>query len=334
MPGRARRRVLPFLLWLAGFYTVWLCLVAGGGYGPMLLEHWQIAVAMLFGSFVAGSTPMGGGTVGFPVLVMLLGELPSMGRDFSFCIQSIGMTSASIWIVCQRIPVDWKILRPALVGVLIGTPAGLAWFAPLVSGSVVKVAFALFWGCFAAVSLLRYRDFVSPGKHTELSAPADLVGGLLCGLAGGITIASITGVGTDMLIFMFLVLVKRTDIRVAIPTSVILMAATSLVGVACQTLAGRLDAGVFPFWLAAAPIVILGAPLGSIAVEYIGRMRMLLFVVLLCVAQLVWTLSIESGKLDAGEWGWVAAGTLALAICLALLDGLGQRLRTLGAARE
>ena len=39
-----------------------------------LVDHWGIALAMAIGSYAAGSTPMGGGTVGFPVLVLLFGE--------------------------------------------------------------------------------------------------------------------------------------------------------------------------------------------------------------------------------------------------------------------
>ena len=40
-----------------------------------------IALAMAIGSYAAGSTPMGGGTVGFPVLVCSLAA-PTLGRDF------------------------------------------------------------------------------------------------------------------------------------------------------------------------------------------------------------------------------------------------------------
>ena len=64
-------RLWPFFLWLGVFYLAWLALVASGGHWAAMLEHWGIAVAMAGGSFVAGSTPMGGGTVGFPILVLL-----------------------------------------------------------------------------------------------------------------------------------------------------------------------------------------------------------------------------------------------------------------------
>ena len=79
--------------------------------GDLLLvigERWGIAVAMAAGSYVAGSTPMGGGTVGFPVLVLLFEHSGAIGRDFAFAIQSIGMVSASIYILTRPSAVTGK----------------------------------------------------------------------------------------------------------------------------------------------------------------------------------------------------------------------------------
>jgi hypothetical protein len=101
----------PFFVWLLAFYTVWTVVVSAGGHWIAVAGHWPIALTMAFGSFVAGSTPMGGGTVGFPVLVLLFGQEATMGRDFSFAVQSIGMTSASIFILCHRLPVETTMLR-------------------------------------------------------------------------------------------------------------------------------------------------------------------------------------------------------------------------------
>ena len=98
---------------------------------------------MTLGSYLAGSTPMGGGTVGFPVLVLLFEQPGSLGRNFGLAIQSIGMVSASIYILCRRQPVDWKLLRPALLGSLIGTPLGCFFVAPFVPDIWVKLTFAV-----------------------------------------------------------------------------------------------------------------------------------------------------------------------------------------------
>ncbi len=58
-----------------------------------------------------------------------------------------------------------------------------------------------------------------------------------------------------MMIYMVLVLWCHADLKIAIPTSVVLMAFTSLVGVGTKLLLGDLQAGTFENWLAAAPVV-------------------------------------------------------------------------------
>ena len=69
-----------------------------------------MALVMIGGSLVAGSTPMGGGTVAFPALVLGFQESPAMARDFGLAIQSVGMTSALLFILLRRIPVESRLL--------------------------------------------------------------------------------------------------------------------------------------------------------------------------------------------------------------------------------
>jgi len=119
-----------WLLWLCAFYATWTFLNVGLGHWRETLAHWPIAVAMAMalGSFVAGSTPMGGGTVGFPVLVLLFDQPAGLGRNFGFVIQSIGMTSASIFILCRRTPIEPRVLRWSLAGSAAGLLAGTSWW--------------------------------------------------------------------------------------------------------------------------------------------------------------------------------------------------------------
>ena len=280
----------PWLVWLVGFYAVWFLVVWTGDHWQPLAEHWGIALAMAIGSYAAGSTPMGGGTVGFPVLVLMFGEEPTLGRDFSFAIQSIGMTSATIFILCRRQPIEWPMLRWAVLGSAIGTPIGVLLLAPLVSGLFIKVLFAVVWCSFGVLHLYRLKEIVrheglAPGAHRF-----DRNAGFLVGLVAGATVSSITGVGVDMVLYAVLVLLCQADLRIAIPTSVIIMTFTSLFGLAAKTLFGSLQPGVFENWLAAAPVVVLGAPLGAFIVNRIGRTSTLLVVSILCVGQFLWTL--------------------------------------------
>jgi uncharacterized membrane protein YfcA len=306
--------LVPFLAWLLLFYLAWLVLVLAGGHLQALLGHWPIAVAMLGGSYVAGSTPMGGGTVGFPVLVMVMDLPATLGRDFSFAVQSVGMTSASIYILSRRQPIEWPMLRAALVGAAIGTPLGILFVAPLASDLTIKLLFATVLCSFGILHLQRIDEITGYHGITPTDLAFDNKAGFIVGLLGSMTIASITGVGVDMMIYMVLVLLCHADLKIAIPTSVILMAFTSLIGISVKLLTGSVQPGTFGNWLAAAPVVALGAPLGALVVNRMGRRPTLLFVSLLCVGQFAWTLVHERSSLT----GWSLAATL-LGVVLFLL---------------
>lgn len=295
----------PFFAWLALFYAGWTALVFYGGYFETVLMHWPMALAMAAGSYVAGSTPMGGGTVGFPVLVLLMDLPATLGRDFSFAIQAVGMTSASIYIFCSGKPLEWPMLRAALPGALIGTPLGILYVAPLASDLFIKLLFASMWCSFGLLHLRRIKEITSYEGMTPHDRSFDHKVGFAVGLLGSVSVASITGVGIDMLIYMVLVLWCHADLKIAIPTSVVLMAFTSLVGVATKLLLGDLQTGTFENWLAAAPVVAVGAPFGALVVSKIGRKPTLIAVSLLCVAQFAWTLVHERNALNA--WNFSAA---------------------------
>ncbi len=286
-----------YLCMLAVFYASWITIVFVHDAWGTVLKGWPIALAMALGSFVAGSTPMGGGTVGFPVLVLGFDFPSSLGRDFSFAIQSVGMVSASAFILVRRQPLEWGMLRPAIVGSALGTPLGLMWVAPAVSGTVVKVAFAVLWASFGLVHLAKMKKILSSNGRRSDSRDFDRRTGFLIGLLGGAFVSSLTGVGVDMLIYTVLVLLCRGDIKVAIPTSVLLMAFTSVVGIFTQAALGRLEDGLSESWLAAAPIVAIGAPFGSLVVDRLGRMTTLVFVSLLCLLQMGWTMHHEYSAL-------------------------------------
>ncbi len=288
-----RSLVIWFVLWLVAFYSAWSFLVFGMGGWADAVAHWHMALAMAFGSYFAGSTPMGGGTVGFPVLVLLFDQPATLGRDFSLAVQSIGMTSASIFILCSRIKVDWTMLAPALLGSLIGTPVGLIWLAPHIPGLVIKLIFAVIWCSFGVLHLMKLNELASYEGINPAAKKARFYTGFGLGLMGGAAVASVTGVGIDMLIYTLLVLVWRADLRIAVPSSVILMAFTSLTGIATQNLLGAVQPGVYANWLAAAPVVALGAPFGAWIVSKMGRKPALLIVSALCLLQFVWTLKSE-----------------------------------------
>ncbi len=313
-----------WFLWLAGFYSVWAWLVFGQGRWEVVKAHWPIAVAMTLGSYVAGSTPMGGGTVGFPILVLLFDLPATLGRDFSFAVQSIGMTSASIFILARRQPLAWAMLKGAMAGSLVGTPLGIFFVAPLIPELWIKIVFAVIWCSFGVLHLYRLGEIASHHGMTDFDERWDFRAGLLLGALAGASVAAVTGVGIDMVLYAALVLLCRADLKIAIPSSVVIMAFTSVLGVLVKNLSTGLQAGAFENWLAAAPIVALGAPLGVFVVSLIGRKPTLLFVAVLCVGQFIWTCFAERIALG------VSGVLMSLAAVILTLLGF-ERLRAWGA---
>ena len=300
-PRKMVRRL--FALWLLAFSGVWLILVVAGAHGAALIRHWPIMVAMALGSYFGSSTPMGGGAIGFPVLVLLLGEPAAVGRDFSFAIQAVGMTSASLYIFARGVRVAWPILGWSLLAGIVVVPLTTVLLVPMLPQLAVKLLFAVIWAGFGIAHYVRWREIEylnGPGAHTPAR---DLTLGLVIGVAGGL-VTGVTGVGINMLLYMVMVMLFRSDAKIAIPTSVLAMAALSLVGIATRALLGGVPAEVYLNWLAAAPIVVLGAPLGAWMVQRLSRSLTLWLVSALCVGQFVWICVHER----------IAGWTLALAI--------------------
>jgi uncharacterized membrane protein YfcA len=317
-------RLWVWFVWLAAFYAVWSWLVFGEDRLAVAVSHWPIALAMALGSYVAGSTPMGGGTVGFPVLVLLFHLPATLGRDFSFAVQSVGMTSATIFILARRQPLAWSMLKGAMLGSLLGTPIGILWLAPWIPGFLIKIVFAVVWCSFGVLHLFRIGEIASHHGMTEFDERWDFRVGLAVGLLAGSTVASVTGVGIDMVLYAALVLLCRADLKIAIPTSVIIMAFTSVVGIAVKAGFAGVQPGVFENWLAAAPVVALGAPLGVFVVELVGRKPTLLLVAVLCVVQFLWMCYSEWASL-----GWIGFLLASAAVGIVLLGF--ERLRSWGA---
>lgn len=316
-------------LWFAGlllFYAAWLGLVWSQNHWQAVMQHWQIAMAMALGSIAAGSTPMGGGTVGFPVLVLGFDMPATLGRDFSFAIQSIGMVSASLFIFARRQAVASSALKGAVFGSLAGTPLGIVLLAPIIPELWTKLIFAVLWASFGLFHLYRINEITAHTGLRILGRWWDFSSGALLGFVASLSVVAVTGVGVDMFIYTFLVLVCRADLKIAIPTSVVIMAFTSLVGVAIKTATTGMVPGVYEYWLAAAPIVALGAPLGVFFVSHFGRKPIVLVVAILCFFQYLWTCFTEYRHLGV-------AGVGVSLLLIAALLGVFERLRRLGGLR-
>jgi uncharacterized membrane protein YfcA len=263
--------------------------------------------------------------VGFPILVLLFDLPATLGRDFSFAVQSIGMTSASIFILARRQPLAGAMLKGSILGSLVGTPVGIFFLASLVPELWIKLGFAVLWASFGVLHLYRIGEIAGNVGMTDFDERWDFRVGLLIGVLSGATVVAVTGVGIDMVLYAVLVLLCRADLKIAIPTSVVIMAVNSVWGIAIKNAFTGVQPGVYENWLAAAPVVALGAPLGAFMVDLIGRKPTLFFVAVLCVGQFVWTCYTERVALGVSGMGWavLAVGVLLLGF---------ERLRAMGHA--
>lgn len=257
-----------------------------GNRWSLFLDNWFMSVTMAFGSFIAGSTSQGGGAVAFPVMTLGFNIDPKGARDFSMMIQSVGMTSASVAIFWRRIEVDRTSLVVAGLGGAVGVIIGLEFVQQWFASDPTKIFFVSLWLAFG-VALWRINRLTRKIRRRSLAdrSPGTLVFLAFAGLLGGV-ISGLLGSGLDILVFALLVLGFRICETVATPTSVVLMAANSLVGFAWRSMGGGglpIREEVWGYWWVCVPIVAIGAPLGARFISNRGHLfvvRLLLFVIL------------------------------------------------------
>lgn len=318
--GLSPRGALVYAAWIVLVLAAWAAVVCRGGHLATVRENAGVGLAMVLGSYVAGSTPMGGGTVGFPAMVHLFDFPAAVGRDFSLAIQSVGMTSAALLILLGGRPVQRTLLRWGLLGSAVATPCASLLAAPHVPDGWVAMAFAILCAGFGGYQLLALRARPrAAGAARGGGDPRERWLGLGVGAAGG-AVAALIGTGADILAYSAVVLILRGDVRRALYTSVVLMAATSVFGLASRAASGGIDPAAYHGWLAAAPVVVFGAAAGTVAAGWIPRRVTVALASALCCTQYAWTC------LDLGLRGADLAGSaLAVAGWAGALWALGRR---------
>lgn len=306
-----RQRARVILAWCIPLaITVgWAVYVVVAGQMSRVARHWASTVTMIFGSFVAGSTPQGGGAIAFPVFTKVLNVGAAPARTFSLTIQAIGMVvaAASILLVGRR--VDRRAVLLAGGTGVVGFLAGVMllgrlqdpFLTAIVPAPYVKVTFTI---ALAAMSLgvvrtMRWGQF---GQQHVPWRPRTAAIIVAVGLVGGLA-SYLTGSGVDVGLFIVLVLGLGLHPRVGVPTSVVAMAAVSATGSLLLVFHGQLTVDIntagdviaiggtafdaalpakqfdlFGLWLAAVPVVVWGAPLGTVFIARIPERQLVQFV--------------------------------------------------------
>ncbi|MDH3706974.1 MAG: sulfite exporter TauE/SafE family protein [Acidimicrobiia bacterium] len=314
-PGIGRRR-LAWALPLTAT-AIWAVVVIVTGLLGRAVDHWAAALTMLFGSFLAGSSPEGGGAVAFPVLTKGLHVPGEVARTFGLAIQAVGMSMAMATIVLLRRPMHLRALATAGAAAVVGFLGSVAlwgegdevFWPSAVPTPWIKAIFSIVLGTTALLMVHHDRAPATEpptrwtGRHTAALVAVGLAGGFL---------SSLTGTGANIAVFLFLVVLVGVDARIALPTAIGVMTAVSVVGLALFGVAdGQLDvtvagdrvvavggepvdlaaseADLLGLWLAAVPIVVWGAPLGSWLASRVTERTLLRFVAALAAFEVLTT---------------------------------------------
>ena len=286
----SQRSIRYSLLCALTVWTTWLIILEPNRAISNLIKHWEFAFTMMFGSMVAGATSMGGGAVAFPALTKWLHVLPHDAKLFSLAIQSIGMTAASFTIVVMRIPVEWKLIRWVSLGGVLGIFIGTVFLAPLLPPEVIKISFTMMISSFALVLLILNQN--KTGRNLTISCwrKRERILCLVVGLFGGM-ISGLVGSGMDIFAYSVMVLLFGLCEKVSTPTSVILMAVNAIIGFLIHNfIIGDFVAPVSNYWLAAIPVVVVGAPTGAILCSLMGRKLIVQILLILIGIELITSL--------------------------------------------
>lgn len=272
--------LIPVLVWLG-----WYFLPDAPPFWA-IVKHWRITLTMAFGSFVAGATSEAGGAVAFPVFTKVLAIPPLHAKLFSLATQSVGMGSALLTILLLRIRVEWRAVIWVVLGSVPMLPVGFALAAQL-PVSAVRILFTVVQSSFALALWWHNRDsdrdrndglprFGKLEKVTLLGF--GMVGGLVSGLLGS---------GLEIIVFSVLVLWFRLCEKAATPTVIVMMVLTTWSGFAMILATGQFVQPVREYWLAAVPIVVVGAPFGVYVCSRMSRMLVVRVLIALILAELV-----------------------------------------------
>ena len=267
---------------------VWATYVSVEGLWGLFRTHGFMTLTMVAGSFVAGVSSEGGGAVAYPVMTLMFEIDPSVARNFSLAIQSVGMTAAALYIFARRIPVETTYLWLVAVGSVPGLVGGTYFVAPYVPPAYAKMAFVSFFLSYGlalyVINHVRDQDAtdalptLAPGQKAEL---------LAIGLIGG-TLSAIFGNGIDICSFAFVTLKYRLSEKVATPTSVVLMAFNAVLGFALHALVLQdMQPEAYRFWWVSIPVVVFGAPLGAYVVSRVPRLYLASLLYTVIVVQFV-----------------------------------------------
>ncbi|EFO23837.1 hypothetical protein LOAG_04642 [Loa loa] len=247
-----------------------------------------MTIVMIFGALIGGMTTEGGGAIAFPVMTLAFNISPIVARDFSFMIQSCGLTAASFTILFTGILIEWHSILFSTIGAIFGVVFGLEIVDPLMTPAEKKMTFVSVFFSFAIALFIlnseRKRKTFNKIDQFTLSKALILI---INGFVGGI-FTGVAGSGIDVYSFSILTLLFRVSEKIATPTSVILMAANSMVGFFWrQCVQNEIQQESWEYFSVCLPVVVIFAPIGSFLASHLHRLTLASFIYILETVALV-----------------------------------------------
>jgi uncharacterized membrane protein YfcA len=291
--------------------VVWLAWAVFGGARAVeaLHRNWAVTVTMVFGSLVGGGTSEGGGAVAFPVFTKILAIPAGDARIFTYLIQSVGMTAASLCILAMRVPVERRVvLLGGGTGVL-GVVFGATVLAPHLPLPTVRLYFTVLLTSLAIALVIKNRRRGRLHLRVPVFGAREVAIVAAAGFGGGI-VSGLVGVGENTIMFIVLVLLFRVSEKIATPTTVLMMTIVSIAAALTHAVLLRdVSPAVVGYWLAAVPVVCVFAPIGALICAYMSRESIWRLLVALIGVEFLSTLVLVPMS-DAAAW--TAAGVLVV----------------------
>jgi uncharacterized protein len=279
---------LPFLYlsFLVLVLVTWFIYVNKNDLFYFIEKHIYAVITMVFGSFIAGSSPEGSAAVSYPVFTLLLDIPPAVARNFSFAIQSFGMTSASLLLLGLKVKLDWNYIKYVTLGGAVGLLLGTYYVVPLVSPPMAKLFFVSLWLSFG---LVLWRENSKPNRKVfdliENFQKSDMARLMIFGLIGGV-ISAIFGTGINIFTFCLMTIYYGINEKTAVPSSIIIMTIETLLGFFIHaSVLKDFQPQAFEMWIACIPFVIVFAPLGSFIMSKLPRKAIATFLYIILIVQ-------------------------------------------------
>ncbi|MBK9510030.1 MAG: sulfite exporter TauE/SafE family protein [Cytophagaceae bacterium] len=268
--------------------TVWGFSVSELDIISLYRKHFWALLTMIFGSFIAGSSPEGSAAIAYPIFTLLLKISPDVARNFAFAIQSIGMTSASLLILGLKVRVDWKYIKYVTLGGVFGLIAGTYWVVPLISPPIAKLFFVSLWLSFG---IILWNENRKTDRHVldtiRNFTSSDALNLIFFGVIGGV-ISSIFGTGINIFTFCLMTVYYGINEKVAVPSSIIIMTLETILGFFLhKNIIGDFQTEAYEMWLVCIPFVIIFAPLGSFVMSKLPRKAIAGFLYFILVIQFI-----------------------------------------------